>query len=87
MFISAAPAAAQTFLTLRCVDGTELVAAFFQGTRSAYVQLDGKAMTLLPRRLFSLSGTRYASGGITLRIKGTAATLSRGRQSTECSSS
>jgi membrane-bound inhibitor of C-type lysozyme len=86
----AASAAPQTFLTFHCGDGTEFVATLYQGTR-AYVQLDGKAMTL-PRRL-SLSGTRYSSGDITLRVKGNSATLtrgrylSRGRRSTECSSS
>ena len=82
-------AAAQTLLTFHCGDGTEFGAALYQG--SAYVQLDGKAMTL-PRRL-SLSGTRYSAGDITLRVKGNSATLtrgrylSRGRRSTECSSS
>jgi len=79
-----APAFAQTFLTFHCGDGTQFVAAFREGTRSAYVQLDGKAMTL-PRRL-SLSGTRYSAGSTTLRVKQNTATLSRGRQSTECSS-
>jgi membrane-bound inhibitor of C-type lysozyme len=78
------PAAAQTFFTFRCGDGSEFVTAFYQGTRSAYVKLDGKSL-VLPRRL-SLSGARYSSGGIVLRIKGDAATLSRGRQSTDCSS-
>jgi membrane-bound inhibitor of C-type lysozyme len=74
-----------TFHSFHCGDGTDFVAAFYQGTRSAYVQIDGKAMTL-PRRL-SLSGARYSGGGITVRIKGDAATLSRGRQSTDCASS
>jgi membrane-bound inhibitor of C-type lysozyme len=83
-------AAAQTFLTFHCGDGTEFVAALYQGSR-AYVQLDGKSMNL-PRRI-SLSGARYSAGDITLRIKGNSATLtrggylSRGRRSTECSSS
>ena len=80
----ATPAFAQTFLTFHCGDGTQFVAAFREGTRSAYVQLDGKAITL-PRRL-SLSGTRYSAGSTTLRIKQNTTTLSRGRQSTECSS-
>ena len=80
-----APAFAQTFLTFHCADGTEFVTAFRPGIRNAYLQLDGKAVTL-PRRL-SLSGVRYSAGGITLRIRQTTATLSRGRQSTECSSS
>jgi membrane-bound inhibitor of C-type lysozyme len=79
-----APAFAQTFLTFRCADGTEFVAVLRQGTRNAYVQLDGKAITL-PRRL-SLSGARYSAGRTALRIRQNSATLSRGRQSTECSS-
>ncbi len=79
-----APASAQTFLTFRCADGTEFVTVLRQGARNAYVQLDGKAITL-PRRL-SLSGARYSAGRTALRIRQNTATLSRGRQSTECSS-
>ena len=86
----ATSAAAQTFLTFHCGDGTEFVAALYRGTR-AYIQLDGKAMTL-PRGI-SFSGARYSAGDITLRVKGNSATLTRGRylsrtrRSTECSSS
>ena len=81
------PAAAQTsaLQTFRCDDGSNFVVAFYRGESRAHVQLDGKAMTL-PRRL-SLSRARYSAGGITLRIKENAATLSRGRKTTECSSS
>jgi membrane-bound inhibitor of C-type lysozyme len=78
------PAVAQAFLTFHCRDGTEFVTVFYQGTRDAYVKLDGKSMTL-PRRI-SFSGTRYSAGGITLRIKEKSVTLSRGRRMTECSS-
>ena len=80
------PAAAQTsaLQTFRCDDGSNFVVAFYRGESRAHVQLDGKAMTL-PRRL-SLSRARYSAGGITLRIKDNAATLSRGRKTTECSS-
>ncbi len=78
-----APAAsAQVFLSFHCADGSEFVTAFFAGTRSVYVQLDGKALTL-PRRI-SLSRPRYAAGGVTLWIKDRAATLRRDRVSTEC---
>lgn len=80
MLASSAPA--QTFLTFHCHDGSEFVVAFYQGTRSAYVQLDGKALTL-PRRI-SLSRPRYAAGGITMWIKERGATLRRGRTSTDC---
>ena len=80
----AAQAAPLTFLTFHCGDGTEFVATFYEAGRRAQVQLDGKALTL-PRRL-ALFGPRYSAGGIALQMKGTAATLSRGRRSTECSS-
>ena len=72
--------------TFHCDDGTDFVVAFYGGDSRAHVQLDGKAMTL-PRRRLSLSHARYSGGGITLRIKEDAATLSRGRNTTECSSS
>jgi membrane-bound inhibitor of C-type lysozyme len=80
--IGQSPAVAQTFLTYSCLDGSEFVAAFLAGDRSAHLHLDGKAMTL-PRRL-SLSGTRYAKGDVTLRIAKSVTTLTRGKRSTEC---
>ena len=86
--VDVAPAAAQglaTFRTFRCDDSTDFVVTLYRGENRALVKLDGKTMTL-PRRL-SLSGARYSAGGITLRIKENAATLSRGRKATECSSS
>lgn len=76
------PAGAQTFSMYRCRDGSEFVAAFYDGDSRAHLQLDGKAVAL-PKRM-SLSGSRYAKGGITLRITKAATTLKRGRQSTEC---
>ena len=76
------PAAAQTFSTYRCQDGSEFVAAFYREDTRAHLQLDGKAVAL-PKRV-SLSGSRYAKGGVTLRITKTATTLRRGKQLTEC---
>lgn len=76
------PAGAQTFFTYRCRDGSEFIAAFYEGDSRAHLQLDGKAIAL-PKRM-SMSGSRYAKGGITLRIAKTATTLKRGRQSTDC---
>jgi membrane-bound inhibitor of C-type lysozyme len=76
------PAGAQTFSTYRCSDGSEFIAAFYEGDSRAHLQLDGKAMTLSKR--MSVSGSRYAKGDITLRFMKTATTLKRGRQSTEC---
>jgi membrane-bound inhibitor of C-type lysozyme len=75
------PAYAQ-FSTYRCLDGSEFVAAFYEGDRRAHLQLDGKALTL-PKRI-STSGARYAKGDITLRMTKTATTLKRGKYVTEC---
>lgn len=69
------PAPAQTFLNYVCADGSQLVAAFVPQSKSAFVQLDGKAMTL-PQRL-SASGARYRKSGVTLWIKGGEAQLKR----------
>jgi membrane-bound inhibitor of C-type lysozyme len=82
VLVGGPPAAAQTFQTYHCRDGSEFVVAFFAGDRSAHVQLDGKAVAL-PRRA-SMSGSRYAKGDMTLRITKTVTTLKRGKRSTEC---
>jgi membrane-bound inhibitor of C-type lysozyme len=76
------PAGGQTFSTYRCSDGSEFIAAFYEGDSRAHLQLDGKAMALSKR--ISVAGSRYTKGDITLRITKTAITLKRGRQSTEC---
>src|SRR5262245_12693493 len=68
--------------TYRCLDGSEFVAAFYEGDQRAHLQLDGKALTL-PKRV-SMSGARYAKGDITLRMTKTATTLKRGKHVTEC---
>jgi membrane-bound inhibitor of C-type lysozyme len=76
------PAGARTFFTYHCRDGSEFIAAFFEGDSRAHMQLDEKEMTL-PKRV-SLSGSRYSKGGITLRVTKTGTTLKRGKQLTEC---
>jgi membrane-bound inhibitor of C-type lysozyme len=76
------PAGGQTFSMYRCSDGSEFIAAFYEGDSRAHLQLDGKAVALSKR--ISVSGSRYAKGDITLRITKTATTLKRGRRSTEC---
>ncbi len=78
----AASARAQTFNTYRCRDGTQFVAAFYHGSRSAYLKLDGRAI-VLPWRM-SATGARYSRGGTTLRINASAVTLTRARQTTDC---
>jgi len=81
--IGTAPTGAQTFFTYHCRDGSEFVAAFYEGDRRAHLQLDGKAIALSRRPSFS--GPRYVKGDITMRIGKTATTLKRGKRTTECS--
>jgi|SRR5690242_3339339 membrane-bound inhibitor of C-type lysozyme len=76
------PANAETFFTYRCRDGSEFVAAFYEGDKRAHLQLDGKAATLSKR--ISVSGSRYSKGDITLRIAKSVTTLKRGKRLTEC---
>jgi membrane-bound inhibitor of C-type lysozyme len=83
LMAATSPAFAQTVTTYRCKDGSEVPVAFFQDDKRAHVQLDGKALSL-PRRV-SVTGARYSKAGVTLRIKGDAATIKRGGKTTECS--
>jgi membrane-bound inhibitor of C-type lysozyme len=76
------PVFAQTYLTFRCQDRVEFVAAFFPETRTAYLQLDGKAISLTRR--ISISGKRYSKGRITLWLNGHTAKLSRYGQKSYC---
>ncbi|MGF6310125.1 hypothetical protein ABIB82_003250 [Bradyrhizobium sp. i1.8.4] len=62
---SAAPAQS-AFRNYHCADGTQFIAAFFNGDTRAHLQLGGKAVTLKKR--LSLTGTRYGGGGVTLEI-------------------
>jgi membrane-bound inhibitor of C-type lysozyme len=62
--VMAAPASAQTFQGYHCADGTKFIAAFYQYDSRAYLQIDGRAVTL-PKRL-NWSGSRYSGEGITL---------------------
>jgi membrane-bound inhibitor of C-type lysozyme len=64
--MGATQAAAQTFQGYHCADGTKFIAAFYQYDSRAYLQIDGRAVTL-PKRL-NWSGSRYSAEGITLTI-------------------
>jgi membrane-bound inhibitor of C-type lysozyme len=80
---AAGPAAAQKFVNYTCRDGSQFAAAFFRDTPMAYLQLDGKGLSL-PRRFSPLRGARYAKSGITFVVNGDAATLRRAGRSTQC---
>ncbi len=68
----AAPALAQSFQTYHCTDGTEFIVGFYPYDSRAYMQIDGRAITL-PRRL-AMSGTRYSGSDVTLKMTRAGAT-------------
>jgi membrane-bound inhibitor of C-type lysozyme len=72
------PAAAQTFRTYGCADGTQFVAGFFDYDKRAHLQIDGKAIALTKR--IALSGARYSGGGIMLRTGKAGTTIRRGKR-------
>jgi membrane-bound inhibitor of C-type lysozyme len=74
----ASPAAAQTFKTYGCADGTQFIVGFFQYDKRAHLQIDGKAVAL--SRRIALSGSRYSGGGIVLNIGKAGATIRHGRR-------
>jgi membrane-bound inhibitor of C-type lysozyme len=71
-------APAQSFQTYRCADGTQFIVAFYPYDTRAYMQIDGRPVTLA-RRL-ALSGSRYSGGGVTLRITKAGTTVRRARR-------
>lgn len=85
--LAAAPfaAAAETFQTYACDDGSQFVAAFYPSdSRHAHLQLDGRAVALTKR--VALSGTRYTGSGVTLRMSKAGTSIKRGRRPvTACS--
>ena len=74
------PAAAQSFQSFRCADGTQFIVGFFEYDKRAHLQIDGKAVTL--GRRVALTGARYVGGGITLKITGAGATVKHARRRT-----
>ena len=74
----ATPAAAQTFKTYVCADGTQFIAGFFQYDKRAHLQIDGKAVALNKR--IALSGSRYSGGGIVLNVGKTGTTIKRSKR-------
>src|ERR1700730_3988926 len=71
-------ALAQSFQTYRCTDGTQFIVAFYPYDTRAYMQIDGRPVTLT-RRL-ALSGSRYSGGGVTLKITKAGTMVKRSRR-------
>jgi membrane-bound inhibitor of C-type lysozyme len=75
--------AAQTFQSYRCSDGTRFLVGFFEYDKRAFLQIDGRTVTLA-RRL-ALSGSRYSGGGVTLKITSAGTTIRHAkRPATAC---
>jgi membrane-bound inhibitor of C-type lysozyme len=64
---------AQTFTSYRCADGTQFIVGFYQYDSRAYLQVDGREVTLKKRLAFS--GTRYSGSSVTLVITKAGATI------------
>lgn len=76
-------ALAQTFQTYRCADGTQFIVGFYASDNHAYLQIDGRPITLAKR--IALSGSRYTGGGVTLKITKAGITVKHAkRQTTAC---
>ena len=71
-------ASAQSFQTYRCVDGTQFIVAFYAYDTRAYVQIDGRPLTLAKR--LALSGSRYSGGGVTLKFTKAGTTVRHARR-------
>src|SRR5271155_2254598 len=73
LLAQALPASAQTFDSYRCADGTHFILAFYPSDKRAYLQIDGRAVTL--KKGLMLSGKRYSGGGVSLVITATGALI------------
>ena len=75
-------AQAQSYVHYECEGGTNFELALFEGTKAAFLQVDGKSIRL-PQSV-SITGTRYRKDGITVWVKGERATLRRAGKRIEC---
>jgi membrane-bound inhibitor of C-type lysozyme len=63
------PVSAQTFDSYRCADGTHFILAFYPGDQRAYLQIDGRPVTL--KKSLTVSGKRYSGSGVSLVMAAT----------------
>jgi len=74
---------AQTFQKYHCADGTDFIVGLYAHDPNAYIQVDGRGITL--NRRLALSGQRYAGDGVTLRVsKAGATTIRHAGRTTAC---
>ena len=73
LMAQALPASAQTFDSYRCADGTHFILAFYPGDKRAYLQIDGRAVTL--KKSLAVSGKRYSGSGVSIAVTATGALI------------
>jgi membrane-bound inhibitor of C-type lysozyme len=74
----ASSASAQTFNSYRCSDGTNFILAFYPSDKRAYLQIDGRAVTL--KKALAVSGRRYSGSGVRLVMTATGALIKHVRR-------
>ncbi len=83
---SLTPLFAQTtsFRNYRCADGTQFIIANYPYDSRVYLQIDGGPVTL--KRRWSIWGSRYSGGGVTLKLSRTGPMTVKhpGRPETAC---
>jgi membrane-bound inhibitor of C-type lysozyme len=76
------PAGAQNYAHYECEGGASFELALFEGTKAAFLQVDGKSIRL--PQFVSVTGTRYRKDGVTVWVNGERATLRRAGKRIEC---
>ena len=76
------PARAQAYTHYECDGGAHFELALFEGTKAAFLQIDGKSIRL--PQFVSITGTRYRKDGVTVWVRGERATLRRAGKRIEC---
>jgi membrane-bound inhibitor of C-type lysozyme len=74
----ASPASAQTFDSYRCTDGTHFILAFYPSDKRAYLQIDGRAITL--KKSLAVSGRRYSGSGVSITVTAAGALIKHVRR-------
>jgi membrane-bound inhibitor of C-type lysozyme len=74
----ASSASAQTFNSYRCGDGAQFILAFYPSDTRAYLQIDGRPVTL--KKSLAICGRRYSGSGVSLTVTATGARIKHVRR-------
>ena len=78
LVVQSTPASAQTFDSYRCADGTHFIVAFYPSDERAYLQIDGRAVTLKKR--LTVFSRRYSGSGVSLTMTARGTLIKHGRR-------